>query len=139
MLLFGSAAVRRAGGVERVGRRPRLGLESRGDAGCSDLPSATTMELEAGECRYTRKSPCSWSAPSPTLQFLVTIGRRLEPALYVALWYLIGAFVWTTMNLVLGSFILPYTISGINSAAFHGLYIHYIVGLWLTPAGYVLI
>ena len=43
------------------------------------------------------------------------------------------------MNLVLGSFILPYTISGINSAAFHGLYIHYIVGLWLTPAGYVLI
>ena len=43
------------------------------------------------------------------------------------------------MNLVLGSFILPYTIPGINSAAFHGLYIHYIVGLWLTPAGYVLI
>ena len=36
-------------------------------------------------------------------------------------------------------FILPYTISGINSAAFHGLYIHYIVGLWITPAGYVLI
>ncbi len=42
------------------------------------------------------------------------------------------------MNLVLG-IILPYTISGINSAAFHGLHIHYIVGLWLTPAGYVLI
>jgi cytochrome c oxidase cbb3-type subunit 1 len=39
----------------------------------------------------------------------------------------------------LGSFILPYTINGINSAAFHGLYIHYIVGLWITPAGYVLI
>ena len=43
------------------------------------------------------------------------------------------------MNLVLGTFILPYTISGINSAAFHGLYLHYIVGLWITPAGYVLI
>ena len=42
------------------------------------------------------------------------------------------------MNLVLG-ILLPYMISGINSAAFHGLYIHYIVGLWLTPAGYVLI
>ena len=36
-------------------------------------------------------------------------------------------------------FILPYTITGINSAAFHGLFIHYIVGLWITPAGYVLI
>src|SRR6266496_3552891 len=74
-----------------------------------------------------------------TAQFLLTIAQRLEAPLYVALWYLIGAFVWTTMNLVLGSFILPYTIPGINSAAFHGLYIHYIVGLWLTPAGYVLI
>src|SRR5207245_7435628 len=74
-----------------------------------------------------------------TEPFLLTIARRLEAPRYVALWYLIGAFIWTTMNLVLGSVILPYTISGINSAAFHGLYIHYIVGLWITPAGYVLI
>ena len=63
-----------------------------------------------------------------TVQFLMTIAQRREPQLYVALWYLIGAFVWTVLNLVLGSFILPYTITGINSAAFHGLFIHYIVG-----------
>jgi cytochrome c oxidase cbb3-type subunit 1 len=74
-----------------------------------------------------------------TVQFLVTVGQRREPQLYVALWYLIGAFVWTVMNLILGSFILPYYITGINSAAFHGLFLHYIVGLWITPAGYVLI
>ncbi len=72
-----------------------------------------------------------------TIQFLVTIAQRREPQLYVALWYLIGAFVWTVMNLVL-RFILPY-FAGINSAAFHGLFLHYIVGLWITPAGYVLI
>lgn len=74
-----------------------------------------------------------------TLQFLMTIAQRRELALYVAVWYLIGAFVWTLMNLILGSFILPYAVTGINSAAFHGLFIHYIVGLWITPAGYVLI
>ncbi|MBC7944736.1 MAG: cbb3-type cytochrome c oxidase subunit I, partial [Burkholderiales bacterium] len=74
-----------------------------------------------------------------TVQFLVTIARRNEPQLYVAMWYLIGTFVWTTMNLFFGSFILPYFINGINSAAFHGLFLHYIVGLWITPAGYVLI
>lgn len=74
-----------------------------------------------------------------TIQFLITITQRKEPQLYVALWYLIAAFVWTVLNLILGSFILPYAISGINSAAFHGLFIHYIVGLWITPAGYVLI
>jgi cytochrome c oxidase cbb3-type subunit I len=95
--------------------------------------------LEAGELPLFAEIPLFIVTALATLQFLVTISRRLEPQLYVALWYLIGAFVWTTMNLVLGSFILPYTISGINSAAFHGLYIHYIVGLWLTPAGYVII
>ena len=74
-----------------------------------------------------------------TVQFLVTIAHRLEPQLYVSMWYLIAAFVWTVLNLILGSFILPYSITGTNSAAFHGLFIHYIVGLWITPAGYVLI
>jgi cytochrome c oxidase cbb3-type subunit 1 len=74
-----------------------------------------------------------------TVQFLVTIAQRREPQLYVSAWYLIGAFVWTVMNLVLGSFILPFGLEGINSAAFHGLFIHYVVGLWITPAGYVLI
>ena len=94
--------------------------------------------LEAGEFPLYVKIPIFVVVAVATAQFLITIGQRLEPPLYVALWYLIGAFVWTTMNLVLG-IILPYMISGINSAAFHGLYIHYIVGLWLTPAGYVLI
>jgi len=74
-----------------------------------------------------------------TVQFLITIAQRREPQLYVSLWYLIGAFVWTSLNLILGAFILPFHITGINSAAFHGLYIHYVVGLWITPAGYVLI
>jgi len=95
--------------------------------------------LEAGELPLFAEIPIFIVLTVATAQFLITIGRRLEPPLYVALWYLIGAYIWTVMNLILGSFILPYTIPGINSAAFHGLYIHYIVGLWLTPAGYVLI
>ncbi len=95
--------------------------------------------LEAGELPLFAEIPIFIVLSLVTAQFLTAIGRRLEAPLYVALWYLIGAYIWTVMNLVLGSFILPYTISGINSAAFHGLYIHYIVGLWLTPAGYVLI
>ena len=73
------------------------------------------------------------------VQFLVTAARRREAQIYVSMWYLLAAFVWTAMNMVLGSFILPYHISGISSAAFHGLFIHYIVGLWITPAGYVII
>jgi len=108
-------------------------------AGLIGLAFGENHGLEAGELPLYAEIPIVAVTAIATAQFLVTIGNRLEAPLYVALWYLIGAFVWTTMNLVLGSFILPYTISGINSAAFHGLYIHYIVGLWLTPAGYVLI
>lgn len=72
-------------------------------------------------------------------QFIATIAKGVDRQLYVSAWYLIAAFVWTVLNLVLGSLILPFFITGINSAAFHGLFIHYIVGLWITPAGYVLI
>jgi cytochrome c oxidase cbb3-type subunit I len=108
-------------------------------AGLISLPFAQNHGLEAGELPLFAEIPIFIVIAATTAQFLLTIAQRLEAPLYVALWYLIGAFVWTTMNLLLGSFILPYTIPGINSAAFHGLYIHYIVGLWLTPAGYVLI
>jgi len=73
-----------------------------------------------------------------TVQYLMTIKQRTQKDLYVSLWYLIAAFVWTDVNLVLG-IIGPYNFPGINNAAMHGLFIHYIVGLWITPAGYVLI
>ncbi len=95
--------------------------------------------LEAGEFPLAIDIGIFLVIATMTWQFIVTIMRRTEPQLYVALWYLIAAFVWTDVNLILGSFILPYTLPGINNAAFHGLFIHYIVGLWITPAGYVLI
>ncbi|MBI3028517.1 MAG: cbb3-type cytochrome c oxidase subunit I [Candidatus Rokubacteria bacterium] len=73
-----------------------------------------------------------------TVQFLMTIKNRKETPLYVSLWYLIAAFIWTDVNLVL-LMLGPYNIPGISNAAWHGLFIHYVVGLWITPAGYVLI
>ena len=73
-----------------------------------------------------------------TVQLLMTIRHRTETPLYVSLWYLIAALVWTDANLVL-LMVGPDHLPGINNAAWHGLFIHYIVGLWITPAGYVLI
>lgn len=74
-----------------------------------------------------------------TIQMLVTISRRKEKTLYVSLWYLIAALVWTSVNLILGNFILPYQMAGVNNVALHGLYIHYTVGLWITPMGLAVI
>ena len=139
MLLPGSAPVRGAGGVGKMGRPLAWVWNLALLAGLISLPLGDNDGLEAGELPLYAEIPLFIVVAAATAQFLVTIARRLETPLYVALWYLIATFVWTTMNLVLGTFILPYTIAGINSAAFHGLYIHYIVGLWITPAGYVLI
>jgi cbb3-type cytochrome c oxidase subunit I len=47
--------------------------------------------------------------------------------------------VWTVFNYAFGHFILPYSMPGVNNAAMHGLYIHYVVGLWITPAGLAVI
>jgi cytochrome c oxidase cbb3-type subunit 1 len=107
--------------------------------GLLSLAFGYNQGLEAGEFPILIDTIIFIVVAAVSAQFIVTIARRVEPQLYVSLWYLIAALVWTVMNLVLGSYILPYTISGINSAAFHGLFIHYIVGLWITPAGYVLI
>ena len=72
-------------------------------------------------------------------QVLATIFLRKEKGFYVALWYTLAALVWTAMNLILGNVILPYVpMSGISNTALHGLYIHYVVGLWITPAGLAL-
>jgi cytochrome c oxidase cbb3-type subunit I len=73
-----------------------------------------------------------------TLQMLMTIRHRRETPLYVSVWYLIAALVWTDANLVL-LMVGPGHMPGINNAAWHGLFIHYVIGLWITPAGYVLI
>lgn len=73
-----------------------------------------------------------------TVQFLMTIKQRAETPLYVSLWYLIAAFVWTDVNLVL-LLLGPDHLPGINNAAWHGLFLHDVVGLWITPAGYVII
>lgn len=73
-------------------------------------------------------------------QALITILKRNESRFYVSLWYIVAAFIWTIFNLFLGNVILPYgEITGADSAALHGLYIHYIVGLWMTPAGLAII
>lgn len=72
-------------------------------------------------------------------QVFMTIARRKEKKLYVSLWYLIAALVWTGINLLMGYLILPFFLQGVNNVALHGLFIHYTVGLWITPMGLAII
>ena len=97
--------------------------------------------LEAGEYEWPLNLIRFFVLGLVTVQVLGTIWRRKERRFYVAMWYTVAAMIWTMMKVALGGLVLPYAeqVTGVNSAALHGLYIHYIVGLWLTPAGLALI
>jgi cytochrome c oxidase cbb3-type subunit 1 len=99
------------------------------------------MGLEAGEFEWPFNLLRFIILGLITVQVLGTVFRRTEQRFYVAMWYTTAALIWTIMNLILGNALLAYAedITGVNSAAMHGLYIHYIVGLWITPAGLALI
>ena len=103
------------------------------------LPLGYNLGIEAGEFPIWANVLIELALILVTIQVLGTIFRRREPRIYVTLWYLTAAYIWTVFNYAFGHFILPYSMPGVNNAAMHGLYIHYVVGLWITPAGLAVI
>jgi len=59
-------------------------------AGLTAAPLGYNHGLEAGELPLLAEIPIFFCTVVVTLQFLTTIGRRLDPALYVALWYVVA-------------------------------------------------
>ena len=62
--------------------------------------------------------------------------RQDHGPLYVALWYFLAAFVWTFLTYAMGNFIPQYFVSGTSAGAVGGLFIHDLVGLFVTPLGW---
>jgi cytochrome c oxidase cbb3-type subunit 1 len=69
------------------------------------------------------------------VNFLYPIVKTSGP-MYVSLWYFIAAFVWTVLVYAMGSFIPQYFVGGAASGAIIGLFIHDLVGLFVTPIGW---
>ncbi len=69
------------------------------------------------------------------INFLHPILKTTGP-MYVTLWYFIAAFVWTVLVYAMGNFIPQYFVGGAASAAIVGLFIHDLVGLFVTPIGW---
>lgn len=61
---------------------------------------------------------------------------RAPGPLYVTLWYFIAAFVWTVMVYAMGNFLPQYVVTGTAAGALAGLFIHDLVGLFVTPIGW---
>jgi cytochrome c oxidase cbb3-type subunit 1 len=69
------------------------------------------------------------------VNFMTPIARAKGP-LYVTLWYFMAAFVWTFLTYAMGNFLPEYSVAGTSGGAIGGLFIHDLVGLFVTPLGW---
>jgi len=70
------------------------------------------------------------------IQFYTPIVKTKEKALYVSLWYFTAGFIWLGLTYIMGNFFPQYLVAGNAAGPLLGLYIHDLVGLWVTPMGW---
>lgn len=70
------------------------------------------------------------------IQLYTPIVRTKEKALYVSLWYFTAGFIWLGLTYIMGNFFPQYLVAGNAAGPLLGLYIHDLVGLWVTPMGW---
>ena len=58
---------------------------------------------------------------------------QMKGPMYVTLWYFMAAFVWTFLTYAMGNFVPQYFVPGTSAGAIAGLFIHDLVGLFVTP------
>ena len=69
------------------------------------------------------------------INIYMTIANRVEPKLYVSLWYISGTLIWMPILYFVGNVMWnPPTgaITGINDTIFNWFYGHNVLGLWFT-------
>ncbi len=104
---------------------------------------STAVGLLAGEAQAVEwgETPV-WIDPVAVLGLLLVGANMLTPVIrfkgpmYVSLWYFIAALVWTALTYTMGNFFPQYWIGGTASGAIIGLFIHDLVGLFVTPIGW---
>lgn len=83
-----------------------------------------------------------WIDPAAQFGLLLVAINFMTPILqvkgpmYVTLWYFLAAFVWTFMTYAMGNFVPQYFVAGTSAGAVGGLFIHDLVGLFVTPLGW---
>lgn len=104
---------------------------------------ATAVGLLLGEAQ-----PLEWGETPVWIDPLALVGLalvavnfgapivKLKGPLYVTNWYFLAAFVWTFLTYAMGNFVPQYWVSGTSAGAVGGLFIHDLVGLFVTPLGW---
>ncbi len=63
------------------------------------------------------------------------IYQSRNKAYYVSVWYILAALIWTPLVYLMGNFLPQYVFPGTSGAAISSMYIHDLVGLFVTPIG----
>ncbi|MCG3126473.1 MAG: Cytochrome c oxidase subunit 1, bacteroid [Phycisphaerae bacterium] len=104
---------------------------------------ATVVGLLAGQAQALEwgETPI-WVDPVAQLGLILVAINFLPPIIrapgpmYVTNWYFIAALVWTPLVYAMGSFIPQYFFAGAPAGAIGGMFIHDLVGLFVTPLGW---
>lgn len=70
------------------------------------------------------------------VQFFPSIARAKTRGLYVSLWYFSAGLVWVALTYLMGNYLPQFFLPGASGAAVTGLFIHDLVGLFVTPMGW---
>ena len=69
-------------------------------------------------------------------QLLTPIIKSMHKRMYVSLWYISSGVVWLILTYVMGNTLPEWSLAGSSGAATAGLFIHDLVGLFVTPFGW---
>ncbi len=69
-------------------------------------------------------------------QFLMPLAKAFNKRLYVTGWYLTSGLIWLILTYVMGNVLPEWGMPGASGAATAGLFIHDLVGLFVTPMGW---
>jgi cytochrome c oxidase cbb3-type subunit 1 len=70
------------------------------------------------------------------VQFMVPIFKARDQKFYVTLWYFTAGLVWLALTYLMGNIMPEWMLPGAAGAATTGLFIHDLVGLYVTPMGW---
>jgi len=69
-------------------------------------------------------------------QFMVPLYKARDQKFYVTLWYFTSGLVWLALTYLMGNIVPEWVLPGAAGAAVTGLFIHDLVGLYVTPMGW---
>jgi len=69
-------------------------------------------------------------------QFMVPLFKARHQKFYVTLWYFTAGLVWLALTYLMGNIVPEWVLPGAAGAATTGLFIHDLVGLYVTPMGW---